>query len=147
MLIAQNSVGGKDIGVASSVATFFRSIGGSFGVSLFGAVFNHQLAAELTTRLGAGAASLTGGGGRTDPSALRQLPAAVREPFLASLAGAISHVFLWAILFAVAVPVLALFIREVPLRGADHPAEATPATAEEIVAQDAEESPAIASSL
>ena len=36
---------------------------------------------------------------------------------------------------------------EVPLRGADHPAEATPATAEEIVAQDAEESPAIASSL
>lgn len=53
---------------------------------------------------------------------------------------------MWAILFAIAVPVLALFIREVPLRGAE-PAEATPAAAEEIAAQDAEESTAIASSL
>lgn len=41
---------------------------------------------------------------------------------------------MWAILFAIAVPVLALFIREVPLRGAE-PAEATPAAAEEIAAQ------------
>ena len=39
MLIAQNSVEQKDLGVASSAATFFRSIGGSFGVSLFGAIF------------------------------------------------------------------------------------------------------------
>jgi hypothetical protein len=36
MLIAQNSVEQKDLGVASSASTFFRSIGGSFGVSLFG---------------------------------------------------------------------------------------------------------------
>ena len=46
MLIAQNSVEQKDLGVASSASTFFRSIGGSFGVSLFGAVFNHQLTAS-----------------------------------------------------------------------------------------------------
>ena len=39
MLIAQNSVEQKDLGVASSAATFFRSIGGSFGVALFGAIF------------------------------------------------------------------------------------------------------------
>ena len=60
------------------------------------------------------------------------------------MAGAISHVFLWAVLFAVAVPVLALFIREVPLRGHE-PDEPTPVSAEEIAAQDVEENPAIAS--
>jgi len=38
MLISQNSVDYSDLGVASSTATFFRSIGGSFGVSLFGAI-------------------------------------------------------------------------------------------------------------
>ena len=43
MLIAQNSVEQKDLGVASSAATFFRSIGGSFGVSLFGAIFANRL--------------------------------------------------------------------------------------------------------
>lgn len=117
MLIAQNSVDQKDLGVASSAATFFRSIGGSFGVSLFGAIFNHRLAAELTTRLGAGGEALTSGGGRLDPEALRALPAGVRVAFLESLATAISSIFGWAILFAVLVPVLAAFIREVPLRG------------------------------
>ncbi|WP_156056438.1 hypothetical protein [Streptosporangium roseum] len=40
-LIARNSVEQKDLGVSSSTSTFFRSIGGSFGVSLFGAVFNN----------------------------------------------------------------------------------------------------------
>src|SRR2546421_301016 len=43
MLISQNSVGTKDLGVASSAATFFRSIGGSVGVPLAGAVFNPGL--------------------------------------------------------------------------------------------------------
>src|SRR6266498_1096691 len=38
MLIAQNSVDQKDLGVSSSAAMFVRSIGGSFGVSLFGAL-------------------------------------------------------------------------------------------------------------
>ncbi|MGZ4483024.1 MAG: MDR family MFS transporter [Nocardioidaceae bacterium] len=143
MLISQNSVQPKDLGVASSAATFFRSIGGSFGVSLFGAIFNHQLTAELTTRLGRASAGLTGSGTRTDPTALRHLPVAVREPFLASIASGIAHVFTWAIVFAAAIPMLAAFIKEVPLR-TSQPGEGTPASAEEIAAQDAQESPAIA---
>src|SRR5439155_143379 len=97
MLIAQNSVDQKDLGVASSAATFFRSIGGSFGVSLFGAVFNHQLTAELTRRLGAAGTKLTTGGARVDPATLKQLPTPIRIPVLESLASAISHVFGWAI--------------------------------------------------
>jgi EmrB/QacA subfamily drug resistance transporter len=143
MLIAQNSVQQKDLGVASSAATFFRSIGGSFGVSLFGAVFNHRLAAEVATRLGAAGTQLTTGGARVDPAALKSLPAPIRTGFLESLAAAISNVFTWAILFAALVPVLALFIQHIPLRGHD-PAEPTPAGASDIAAQDAQENAALA---
>jgi MFS family permease len=74
MLIAQNSVDQKDLGVSSSAATFFRSIGGSFGVSLFGAVFNHQLTAELSARLGAAGTSLTSGGSQVDPRPCTSFP-------------------------------------------------------------------------
>jgi EmrB/QacA subfamily drug resistance transporter len=143
MLIAQNSVDQKDLGVASSAATFFRSIGGSFGVSLFGAVFNHRLTSELTDRLGSGASRFTSGSGRVDPASLRQLPAPVLSDFLGSLASAISNVFAWAIFFAVAVPLLAVFIKQVPLRGRDAD-EPTPTDAEGIAAQDARESNAMA---
>ena len=60
-----------------------------------------------------------------------------------SLASAISGIFGWAILFAVAVPLLALFIKEIPLRGAD-PQSPTPASAADIAAQDAQENAALA---
>ncbi|MCK2219230.1 MFS transporter [Actinomadura sp. ATCC 31491] len=118
LLIAQNSVEQRDLGVSSSAATFFRSIGGSFGVSVFGAVFNNHLTSELTGRFGAQAAErIAKGGGRMDPAALAQMPAQQRTGLLEALATSISGVFWWAIAFAVAVPVLAAFIKEIPLRG------------------------------
>ncbi|GGQ32676.1 MDR family MFS transporter [Streptosporangium pseudovulgare] len=128
MLIAQNSVEQKDLGVSSSAATFFRSIGGSFGVSLFGAIFNHHLSDSLTQKLGPAGAQLAGGGGRADAATLAHLPAQVRVGFLDSLASSIAGVFWWAIFFAVLVPVLAVFVKEIPLRGAPEqggPAEET----------------------
>jgi EmrB/QacA subfamily drug resistance transporter len=124
LLIAQNSVEQKDLGVASSTATFFRSIGGSFGVSLFGAIFNHQLAAQISDRLGAAGAKLTTAGARLDPAALKSLPNPIRLGFLESLANSVASVFGWAIVFAVVIPVLAILIKEVPLRGAPQVAEA-----------------------
>jgi EmrB/QacA subfamily drug resistance transporter len=127
MLIAQNSVAPTQLGVSSSTVAFFQSIGGSFGVSLFGAIFNHHLAGEITSKLGAVGAKLTSGGGRLDPAALKALPAPVRLGLLESLANSVSAVFGWAIIFAVVVPVLAILIKEVPLRGA---AAAAPAEAE-----------------
>ncbi|KAB8194906.1 DHA2 family efflux MFS transporter permease subunit [Nonomuraea phyllanthi] len=118
MLIAQNSVEQKDLGVASSASTFFRSIGGSFGVSLFGAVFNNHFLSELTARFGAQAADrMAKSGGRMDPGAVAQMPAGMRTGVLESLATSISGVFWWAIVFAVVVPVLAAFVKEIPLRG------------------------------
>jgi EmrB/QacA subfamily drug resistance transporter len=119
MLIAQNSVELRDLGVASSAAMFFRSIGGSFGVSLFGAIFASRLTHEVAVRLGpAAAARLSGsGGGRLDPATLKLLPPQVRDGFLHGVAYAISGLFVWAVLFAVLVPILAAFIKEIPLRG------------------------------
>ncbi|GAA4575210.1 MDR family MFS transporter [Micromonospora coerulea] len=125
MLIAQNSVEQKDLGAASGAATFFRSIGGSFGISLFGAIFANRLADSAA----GGAFSGGGGEGRgLDLEKLKELPAQARELVLGGLSDAISHVFLWAVLFTIVVPVLAWFIKEVPLRSANDvpPADATP---------------------
>jgi EmrB/QacA subfamily drug resistance transporter len=119
MLIAQNSVEQRDLGAASGAATFFRSIGGSFGVSLFGAIFASRFQGELTDRLGAQAAEQYGSGGGAgsfDPAVLAGLPADARDGLLTSLADSIAGVFWWAVAFAVLVPVLAWFIREIPLR-------------------------------
>ncbi|MBE1487164.1 MDR family MFS transporter [Plantactinospora soyae] len=117
MLIAQNSVEQKDLGAASGAATFFRSIGGSFGVSLFGAIFANRLADSA-----AGAALSDGAG--VDPAALQGLPTEQRLAVLGGLADSISGVFLWAVPFAAAIGVLAWFIKEIPLRGSlDQPAD------------------------
>lgn len=121
MLIAQNSVEQRDLGASSGAATFFRSIGGSFGISLFGAIFASRLHDSLVARLGQGAADRFSGGsgGGIDPAALKALPAPVREALLGGLADSIAGVFGWSILFIVAVPVLAWFIKEIPLWGAN----------------------------
>jgi hypothetical protein len=145
MLITQNSVDQKDLGVASSAATFFRSIGGSFGVSFFGAIFNHRLAIELKSRLPA-AGSWYSSGGKTDPATLNHLPLQLKLPFLEALAGSMTHVFAWAISFAVLTPVLAFFIQEIPLRGSNR-TDPTPASAANIAAQDAAENQVIAGAL
>src|SRR5262249_36906106 len=118
MLIAQNSVAQKDMGVASSSAAFFRSIGGSFGVSLFGAIFVRRLHDDLATSVGTAAADKrTSGGGQVDPSKLRSMPSALVEPLYHGIASGLSHVFVWAIPFAAIVAILAVLIKEVPLRG------------------------------
>ncbi|MFF0151453.1 MDR family MFS transporter [Micromonospora sp. NPDC005203] len=129
MLIAQNSVEQKDLGAASGAATFFRSIGGSFGISLFGAIFANRLASSEGGRAFGGES----GGAGMDLEKLKDLPAQARELVLSGLSDAISHVFLWAVVFTVAIPVLAWFIKEIPLRTANEaPPQATPEEEAEI---------------
>ncbi|MEU1398527.1 MDR family MFS transporter [Micromonospora zamorensis] len=122
MLIAQNSVEQKDLGAASGAATFFRSIGGSFGISLFGAIFANRLASSEGGRAFGGES----GGAGMDLEKLKDLPAQARDMVLGGLSDAISHVFLWAVLFTIVIPVLAWFIKEIPLRTANEaPPQAT----------------------
>jgi EmrB/QacA subfamily drug resistance transporter len=141
MLIAQNSVDQKDLGVASSSATFFRSIGGSFGVSLFGTIFVRTLHGDISERLGSGRADqLTSGGGQVDPGAMQALPVEVKEALFQGIAGGLSTVFLWAIPFAVVVALLAAFIKEIPLRGHDDEAYKDPTGEERALAGAVDES-------
>lgn len=132
MLIIQNSVEPKDMGVASSTSTFFRSIGGSFGVSLAGAIFSSRLASSLDGVAGTG--ELAGGATNIDPETLADIPTAAQEPILSAIANAISGVFIWALPLAVAAFLLGWFIKEIPLRGgtpppADTERETTPVAA------------------
>ncbi|HVQ90762.1 MAG TPA: MDR family MFS transporter [Mycobacteriales bacterium] len=117
-LISQNSVHPKDMGVASSTSTFMRSIGGSFGVALFGAIFASNLRTEVAARLGTDAAAqVDKAGGNLDPTVLSTLPATVQDGFHHAIAFATSHMFWWAVPIAVITTLLTLFIKEHPLRG------------------------------
>jgi EmrB/QacA subfamily drug resistance transporter len=120
LLIAQNSVAIKDLGVASSTATFVRSIGGSFGVALFGSIFANRLTDDIASRMGAeAAAQVDAAGGNLDPSRLSELPAPVQAGFEHAIAYATSGLFWWAVPIAILVPLLALLIKEVPLRSSN----------------------------
>ncbi|MEV0189181.1 MDR family MFS transporter [Kitasatospora purpeofusca] len=124
MLVAQNSVELKDMGVASSTATLFRTIGGSFGVALFGALFNNRVTETMNERLGsaAGAGSAQGGDpAQLSPNALKALPAPVQDAYHHAVANGMHTVFLWGAAAAVISVAAAVFMREVPLRGAGGP--------------------------
>jgi EmrB/QacA subfamily drug resistance transporter len=115
-LVAQNSVAPRDIGVASSSRTFFQQIGGSIGVSAFGAIFAHRLASQLSASL-PGVHLTTGGGQSLNPVELTHLPAAIKHEVFAAITYAVQGVFWWAVPAALVVFVLAWLIKEVPLRG------------------------------
>jgi EmrB/QacA subfamily drug resistance transporter len=119
-LVAQNSVAPRDIGVASSSRTFFQQIGGSIGVSAFGAIFAHRLTSQLSASL-PGVHLATGGGESLNPVELTHLPAAIQHEVFAAITYAVQGVFWWAVPAALVVFVLAWMIKEVPLRGRAEP--------------------------
>ncbi|MBK3639965.1 MDR family MFS transporter [Streptomyces sp. MBT33] len=119
VLIVQNAVSYEDLGVATSGATFFRSIGASFGVAIFGTVFASRLGDKLTAafrgeRLPGG---VSANALESDPRGIASLPSALRAPALHAYASAITDVFLYAAPVAFLGFVLAWFLKEDPLRG------------------------------
>ena len=115
ILVVQNAASPREIGVATSTATFFRSVGGSFGVAIFGAIFASRLAAQIK-RLPAGAAKHLAGGVHLTPRQAKMLPPALHADFLQAFAHALHGVFLFGMLIAIVPFVLAWFLKEVPLR-------------------------------
>jgi hypothetical protein len=129
VLVVQNDVRAQDVGVATSTATFFRSVGGSFGVAIFGAIFASRLAGQLSHLPGAVTARL-GSGVHLNPAQARQLPPSVHAAFLQAFAHALHGVFLWGMVLAAVPFLLSWFLKEVPLRTTLEPAvEATAAQA------------------
>ena len=117
IIAVQNAVDYKDLGAATSGATFFRSIGGSFGTSVFGAIFSGVLAGDIAAALhGVPLPSGLSASGGASPAVLEHLPAAIRDGYIAGYAQALHTVFLYAAPIAAVGFVLSLFLKEVPLR-------------------------------
>ncbi|MDT0454035.1 MFS transporter [Streptomyces hesseae] len=119
VLIVQNSVGYADLGVATSGATFFRSIGASFGVSIFGTIFTNKLGPRIADAL-AGVPlppGVTTDALKSDPRLLHRLPPAQRTGVLAAYSQSITDVFLYAVPPALLAFALAWLLKEEPLRG------------------------------
>lgn len=111
ILAVQNSVEPRHMGVATSGATLFRSIGGSIGVSVFGAWFAHGLVGRLSGDFASGAASLS-------PTAVHALPLVQQQAYLQAFSGAMHGVFLVAAGVAGIAFGLSWWLRELPLRKA-----------------------------
>jgi EmrB/QacA subfamily drug resistance transporter len=117
IIAVQNAVDYADLGAGTSGVTFFRSIGGSFGTSVFGAIFSGVLAGDLATALHGVALphGITASAGAS-PAVLQHLPAVIRDGYIAGFAHALHTVFLYATPLAALGFVLSLFLKEVPLR-------------------------------
>ncbi|MCZ0205832.1 MDR family MFS transporter [Streptomyces achromogenes] len=117
MLVAQNSVQMKDMGVASSSATLFRTLGSSFGVAIMGALFNHRVQDVMAERAGSLGSQITAKSAQLDADSLNKLPAAAREAYQHAVSSGTHSAFLLGAVIAVPVLIAALFVKEVPLKG------------------------------
>ncbi len=113
VLIVQNTSNFEDLGVATSGVTFFRTIGSSFGAAIFGSLFSNFLKDRIGPALAAGGVPASA---VASPEALHRQPHSVAAPIVAAYADSLTQVFLCAAPVALLGFVLALFLREVPLR-------------------------------
>jgi Na+/melibiose symporter-like transporter len=132
MLVAQNSVEMKDMGVASSSTTLFRTLGSSFGVAIMGALFNNRVQDVMTERAGALGSKLTEASAQLDAASLAKLPAAAREAYQHAVSSGTHGAFLLGSVVAVLALVAAVFVKEVPLKGAGAPKPAEDGAQDEV---------------
>ena len=119
VLVVQNSVDHRDLGVATGAVQFFRQMGGAFGVAAFGAIMNYRLMADLPARVPPQALADVGGdigALLASPAAIRALPPAVAAGVTASVESAVHEVFVWCVPPMVLGFGLAWFLKEIPLR-------------------------------
>ena len=118
VLAVQNTVSASDLGAASSAVAFFRSLGGTIGVSVLGAV----LSSRVGTLIQAGLADVPGGAGAAAGSGdvglanLSDAPAPVQALIRVAYGDATGRIFLISALLSVITILAILFIREVALR-------------------------------
>jgi DNA-binding MarR family transcriptional regulator len=112
VLAVQNAVDYRYLGVATSGSTLFRQIGGSIGVSAFGAIFSSNLSRELASRVPRGVHVPTA----ANPAIVHRLPAAIRTPYISAFAAALQPVFVTAAAVALFAFLLSWLLRELPLR-------------------------------
>jgi EmrB/QacA subfamily drug resistance transporter len=114
ILAVQNSVNPRDVGVATSGSTFFRSMGGTIGTAVFGAVMTNRLTQELTSAFPNGNVDITDI--TSAISKIASLPTEIKVVVLGAFTNALDTVFLVAVPILVLGFVVALFLKEVRLR-------------------------------
>ncbi len=118
IIAVQNAVDYRDLGAATSGATFFRSIGSSFGVAIFGAIFANELGYNLQHALPAGhlPPGFNPASAEASPQLIHLLPPAIRTAFLHAYAISLQPVFLVAALIGILAVALTWLLPDVPLR-------------------------------
>ncbi len=115
--IVQNAVDKRHMGTATSSVAFFRSMGGTFGAAVFGAILSSRLAIHLADQLNGQAAAPVGGGDVTgNVDKIQHLPEPVHGLVLEAFSKSLHDVFLWAIPVVFVALIVSLFIEEVPLK-------------------------------
>ncbi|MGV9588850.1 MFS transporter [Streptomyces tendae] len=134
VLCTQNQVAPSDLGAASSVVTFFRSLGGAVGVSVLGSVMSTRISHYASDTIGslspqeqAAAAKASGGGAIPD---MDMLPPGIREWLESAYGHGIADIFLIVAPIALLAFLVTLFIKEVPLRTKGALAQAAESSAE-----------------
>ncbi|MGK9147678.1 MFS transporter [Plantibacter flavus] len=118
VLVAQNSVDASMVGTATSTNNYFREVGASLGVAVFGTIFTTRLTANLTdvfASSGASAGDASNAAATIDPQTLSQLPDAIRDGVVGAYADALAPVFWYLLPFIGAAFLLSLFLKQIPL--------------------------------
>ncbi|MBM7806258.1 EmrB/QacA subfamily drug resistance transporter [Geodermatophilus bullaregiensis] len=116
VLAVQNTVAASDLGAASSAVAFFRSLGGTIGVSVLGAVLSSRVGTLIAAGLPPEAAAAGSGAGSVGLADLADAPAPVQELIRVSYGDATGRIFLVSAVIAVVAVVAIVLIREVALR-------------------------------
>ncbi|MBK5307080.1 MAG: MFS transporter [Frankiaceae bacterium] len=122
VISVQNALPPRDMGIATSSVTFFRSMGGTFGVAaalsvLFGSVTGNIKDRALEARLPLGDITrFTAAGGLDDTSKIARLPERYQQVVIAGFADSMHTVFLTTFFLLIPAFVLTFFIKELPLR-------------------------------
>ncbi|MFG2196115.1 MFS transporter [Streptomyces sp. NPDC048639] len=118
LVAAQNSAPYRDLGAVTSGIGYLRNVGAAFGLALFGAILNRVLSSRLSAAAAEG--RFPGGNEKrwTDgnPKLLHELTGSARTVYIDAYVDAVHTIFLSAIPVALCILVLALMMREVPLR-------------------------------
>ncbi|WP_197319132.1 MDR family MFS transporter [Saccharomonospora sp. NB11] len=115
VLAVQNTVALRDVGAASASITFFRSLGGTIGISVLGAVLAKQVNADVDKGLTAAGYPTSGSSGTSNLN-LDALPEPVRDIIQVAYGDATGHIFLLSTSIAVVGVIAALLLKPAPLR-------------------------------
>lgn len=118
VLVAQNSVDASLVGTATSTNNYFREVGASLGVAVFGTIFTTRLTENLTSVFASSGASASDAATATatlDPQTLSMLPDGIRDGVVTAYADALAPVFWFLLPFIAIAFVLSLFLKQIPL--------------------------------